>query len=202
MKFAIAAILGLASFTLAQAPLECPTATKSTQNRRCSKTCEFADCGFLTTIRNPCGCPAAIPTATLQLPCEADCPYGGCSIEFRTTALACPTTSSSSSTRRRRTSTTTTPTPTPTSSSSTKIVTGITTLPPIIRSTPCPVVTKTTSPADCPAIRCPVPTCISRTTLAIPCNCNPKTLLYVQGCQSTCPGGCLTRTETISQVNC
>ncbi|KAK3365137.1 hypothetical protein B0T24DRAFT_639191 [Lasiosphaeria ovina] len=197
MKFLVTTILTLASLALAQTPadLDCPTATKTTQPRRCSKTCDYSDCSFLTTIKNPCGCPASIPTATLIAPCAADCPYGGCDIEFRTSALACPTTSSTSRRRPR-------PTTSSTTTSSIPVVTGITTLPPPIRSTPCPVITRTTSPADCPAIRCPVPTCVAQSTLAIPCNCTPKTLLYVQGCASTCPGGCLTRTQTISQVNC
>jgi hypothetical protein len=38
--------------------------------------------------------------------------------------------------------------------------------------------------------------------LEIPCNCTPKTLLFVQGCQTECSTGCLTRTETISADRC
>ncbi|KAK3331138.1 hypothetical protein B0H66DRAFT_613214 [Apodospora peruviana] len=207
MKFAV--VLGLVSLAVAQAPsaLVCPTATKTMQNRNCRKTCDFSDCAFVQTIRNPCGCPAALPTATLIAPCEADCPYGGCDIDFRTSALACPTTTSTSSRRTRRprpTTTTVTMTPTPTSKSTTqtRISIGVTTLPPVRTSTPCPTITRTTSPADCPAIRCPVPTCIARSSMIIPCGCTPRTMLYVQGCATACPEGCATRTETVSVQNC
>ncbi|KAK5651299.1 hypothetical protein OQA88_12643 [Cercophora sp. LCS_1] len=170
----------------------CPTATRTIQNRGCGKECPFSDCNFTSTVRNPCGCPASVPTATLIAPCEADCPYQGCGIEFRTSQLACPTTSS---TRRQPVP----PRPTSTTSTTqTRVVTSVVTLPPVTRTTPCPTVTRTTSPADCPAIRCPVPTCQVRSSLVIPCSCTPKTLLYVQGCATACPGGCLTRSETIS----
>ncbi|KAM7201423.1 hypothetical protein V8F20_004887 [Naviculisporaceae sp. PSN 640] len=214
MKFAV--VLGLVSLVAAQGPsaLVCPTATKTMQNRSCRKQCDFSDCTFVTAIRNPCGCPAAIPTATLIAPCEAECPYGGCDIDFRTSAIACPTTTSSSRTRRpppiRTTSTrTTSKTASSTSTSTqTRISIGVTTLP--IRTTtttssssvPCPTVIRTTTPADCPVLRCPVPNCIARTTMNVPCGCQPKTILYVQGCVTECPGGCATRTETASATNC
>src|SRR4051794_8513411 len=190
MKFLSTALLALATVALAQN--NCPTATKTVQSRACRKECQYTDCNFTTTLRQSCGCPASIPTATLVAPCEADCPYMGCGIEFRTTTVTCQTT--------RRT--TATPTPRPTSQ--TRISTTIITLPPIrtSTSTPCPVITKTTSPADCPGIRCPIPTCQVRSTLEIPCNCTPKTLLFVQGCQTECSTGCLTRTETISADRC
>ena len=197
MKLAV--ILGIVSLVVAQGPsaLVCPTATKTMQNRGCRNDCGAGDCNFVTTIRNPCGCPASIPTATLIAPCEADCPYNGCGIDFRTSALACPTTSSTSRTRRPPIRTTTTPT-----STQTRISIGVTTLPPVRTSTPCPVITRTTSPADCPTLRCPVPNCIARSTLNIPCGCSPRTILYVQGCSSQCPEGCATRVETASAQNC
>jgi hypothetical protein len=192
MKFLPSALLALASLALAQN--NCPTATRTVQSRACRKECPFTDCNFTTTLRQSCGCPAAIPTATLVAPCEAACPYQGCGIEFRTTTVACQTTS------RRQTPT---PTPRPTTTQ-TRVVTSLVTLPPVrtTTSTPCPVITRTTSPADCPGIRCPIPTCQIRSTLAIPCNCTPKTLLFVQGCQTECSAGCLTRTETISADRC
>ncbi|KAK3902224.1 hypothetical protein C8A05DRAFT_34090 [Staphylotrichum tortipilum] len=203
MKPALAALLSLAGLALGQADVQavCPTATRTIQNRSCRKTCAMSDCTFQTTIQNPCGCPATLPTATLIAPCDADCPYQGCDIDFRTAVLPCPTTptstrrwttsSSSTSTVRRTTSTTTTPT---------GVVTSVITLPPKTTSTSilCPKVTRTTSPADCPAIRCPVPTCRLSTTMTVPCGCEPKTVLYVQGCQTECPGGCLVRSETVS----
>ncbi|KAM7205707.1 hypothetical protein V8F33_001033 [Rhypophila sp. PSN 637] len=209
MKFAV--VLGLVSLVVAQGPsaLVCPTATKTIQNRSCRKECAYDDCALVTTIRNPCGCPAAVPTATLIAPCEAECPYGGCDIDFRTSALACPTTTSSSRTRRppiRTTTSTTSKTSsaskTSSTSTQTRISIGVTTLPPKTTSIPCPTVIKTTSPGDCAPIRCPVPSCIARSTLAIPCGCQPKTILYVQGCATECPEGCATRTETALAQNC
>ncbi len=204
MKPAFAALLGLVGLALGQADVQavCPTATRTIQNRSCHKACAMSDCTFQTTIQNPCGCPATLPTATLIAPCEADCPYQGCDIDFRTGFLPCPTTPPStptttstrrwttSSTIRRTTSTTTTPT---------GVVTSVITLPPktTLTSIPCPKVTRTTSPADCPAIRCPVPTCRLSSTMTVPCGCEPKTVLYVTGCQTECPE-CLVRSETTS----
>ncbi|KAK0633709.1 hypothetical protein B0T14DRAFT_418319 [Immersiella caudata] len=191
MKLLASTLLALASVVVAQN--SCPTATRTVQSRSCRKTCPFTDCNFTTTLRQSCGCPASIPTATLVAPCEAACPYQGCGIEFRTTAIACPTT-------RRPTPT---PTPTPRPPTTTRVVTSLITLPPVRTSTtPCPVITRTTSPDDCPGIRCPIPTCQIRSTLAIPCSCTPKTLLFVQGCQTECSSGCLTRTETVSADRC
>jgi len=205
MKLALSALLGLASLVLAQAPdaLACPTATRTIQNRGCSKACAFSDCTFQTTIQNPCNCPSTLPTATLIAPCEAECPYQGCGIEFRTAPLPCPTIPSTTSTTRRstrRTTTSTTIRRTTTTTTPTGVVTSVVTLPPKTTSTttPCPKVTRTTSPADCPAIRCPVPTCRVQSSLVVPCGCEPKTVLYVQGCATACPEGCLTRTETVS----
>ncbi|KAK4466716.1 hypothetical protein QBC42DRAFT_166113 [Cladorrhinum samala] len=206
MKFTTS-LLGLSSLlnfsvVYAQAPAACPTATRTIQNRGCRNECAFTDCAFQTTIRNPCGCPASIPTATLIAPCEAPCPYQGCDIEFKTSALACPTTSSS--TRRWPRPSTTIRSTTRPNTTQTAVVTSVVTLPPPIRTTatPCPTVTSITTPADCPAIRCPVPTCQVRTTLGVPCNCVPKTVLWVQGCATACPEGCLTRTSTVSASNC
>ncbi|AEO65002.1 uncharacterized protein THITE_26843, partial [Thermothielavioides terrestris NRRL 8126] len=183
----------------------CPTATRTIQNRGCHKSCALSDCTFQTTILNPCDCPRTLPTATLIAPCEADCPYQGCSIDFRTFALPCPTipstTTTTTSTRHwpwPPTTTTTTSKTTTTTTSPTGVITSIVTLPTKTTRTPCPTVTHTTSPADCPALRCPVPTCRVQSSLVVPCGCTPKTLLYVTGCATACPDGCLTRTETIS----
>ncbi|KAH6855277.1 hypothetical protein B0I37DRAFT_52567 [Chaetomium sp. MPI-CAGE-AT-0009] len=122
MKFALTALLGLASLALAE-DVVCPTATRTIQNRGCGNECPFTDCTFHTTIQNPCGCPATLPTATLIAPCQAPCPYQGCDIEFRTSSLACPTTTPKTTTRRP-TTTTTTPKSTPTG-----VITSVVTLP-------------------------------------------------------------------------
>jgi hypothetical protein len=223
MKLTLAAVLGLAGLALAQdgageSPV-CPTVTKTVQERRCHKTCAFSDCTFETTVMNPCDCPTALETATLIAPCDADCPYEGCDIDFRTFPLPCPLstppTTTATSTRRRpwppTTSTPSSSSSTPTSTSWTGVVTSVVTLPPHTHSTtkpppptitPCPTITRTTSPADCSAIRCPVPTCRVETDLVIPCGCTPNTLLYVQGCATDCPDGCLTRTRTVSEADC
>ncbi|KAK3364399.1 hypothetical protein B0T25DRAFT_598478 [Lasiosphaeria hispida] len=179
MKFLTTALLTLAGASLAQAqsPLTCPTATRTVQSRACRRECDFSDCNFTQTLRNPCGCPAAVPTATLIAPCEAECPYQGCGIEFRTSALACPPPTTSST--RRQLPTSRGPTTTA-RATTTQVATTIITLPPVSRSTPCPTITRTTSPADCPAIRCPVPTCQVGVSVVVPCNCTPKTLLLHQ----------------------
>lgn len=191
-------LAGLVGVCVAQAQ-SCPTATRTVQNRACGVECPFTDCNFTTTLRNPCGCPASIPTATLAVPCEASCPYQGCGIEFRTTSLTCARTTSST---RRQIPPTTTTTVRPTTTQQTRVITSVVVLPPATTSTPCPTITRTTSPADCAALRCPVPTCQVRTTMAVPCGCNPKTLLFVQGCATECASGCLTRTETVSATRC
>ena len=188
-------LAGLVGVCVAQAQ-SCPTATRTIQNRACGVTCPFTDCNFTTTLRNSCGCPAAVPTATLAVPCEAACPYQGCGIEFRTSSIPCPTTS----TRRQIPPTTTARAST--STQQTRVITSVVVLPPTTTTTPCPTITRTTSPADCAALRCPVPTCQVRTSLTIPCGCTPKTLLFVQGCATECAGGCLTRTETASATRC
>ncbi|KAK4194087.1 hypothetical protein QBC40DRAFT_291405 [Triangularia verruculosa] len=202
----ILGLASLASLAVAQAPVACPTATQTIQNRECNKRCPLSDCAFFSTIRQPCNCPAAIPTATLIAPCAADCPYQGCDIVFRTSSLACPTPTSTrrvTTTSTRRT-TSTTPTRTSVPIQTTTVITSVVTLPPRITTTsttstiPCPTVTRITTPADCPVIRCPVPTCQVRTTQVVPCNCQPRTVLWVQGCPTACADGCLTRTETAS----
>ncbi|KAK3298179.1 uncharacterized protein B0H64DRAFT_68020 [Chaetomium fimeti] len=196
MKFALTALLGLASLVLAE-DVVCPTATRTIQNRACGNECPFTDCTFHTTIQNPCGCPSTLPTATLIAPCQAPCPYQGCDIDFRTSAEACPTTTPKTTTTTKRT----TPTSTPTG-----VITSIVTLPPRPTTTtmitsssiPCPKVTRTTSPAGCDPIRCPVPTCRVESEMLVPCGCEPKTVLFVTGCQTACATGCLTRTRTSS----
>ncbi|KAL2172572.1 hypothetical protein VTG60DRAFT_4691 [Thermothelomyces hinnuleus] len=207
MKLAVSALLGLVSLALAQASdVACPTATRTIQDSSCNKSCALSDCTLQTTIQNPCGCPATLPTATLIAPCEAECPYQGCDVEFHAGAFPCPTTSpswttSTTSTVRR----TSTATPTATSTSTqTGVITSVTTLPPRTTSTstssslPCPRVTHTTSPDGCEPIRCPVPTCRVESDFVVPCGCQPKTVLFVTGCATACPTGCLTRTRTTS----
>ncbi|KAK4248734.1 hypothetical protein C7999DRAFT_30849 [Corynascus novoguineensis] len=95
-----------------------------------------------------------------------------------------------------------TATPTPTSTSQ-GVITSVTVLPPRTSSTsttelPCPRVTSTMSPDGCDPIRCPVPTCAVTSSFVVPCGCEPKTVLFVTGCQTECPTGCLTRTRTTS----
>ncbi|AEO54981.1 hypothetical protein MYCTH_2298257 [Thermothelomyces thermophilus ATCC 42464] len=203
MKLAISALLVLASLAPAQASdVACPTATRTIQESSCNKSCALSDCTLQTTMQNPCGCPATLPTATLIAPCEAECPYQGCDVEFHAGALPCPTTSTV-----RRTSPAATPTATSTSTQ-TGVITSVTTLPPRTTSTstststtsslPCPRVTHTTSPDGCEPIRCPVPTCRVESDFVIPCGCQPKTVLFVTGCATACPTGCLTRTRTTS----
>src|SRR4051812_44721621 len=113
MKLNIPVLLALASAVVAQN--NCPTATRTVQSKACRNECPFTDCNFTTTLRQSCGCPAAIPTATLVAPCEAACPYQGCGVEFRTTTVPCTTS--------RRT--TATPTPRPTSTTQRGVVTSL-----------------------------------------------------------------------------
>ncbi|KAL2121897.1 hypothetical protein VTJ04DRAFT_2352 [Mycothermus thermophilus] len=206
--------LGLATPALAQAA--CPTATRTIQNRSCNKSCPFSGCTWQTTIANPCGCPSAVPTATLIVPCEAECPYLGCDIDFRVSTSSCRTTTTTTTrqtptTTPRPPTTTTTPRSTSTRTSTTTYPTGIVTsiivLPTRTTTTSssttvitCPRVTSTTRPADCAPIRCPVPTCMSTSTMQVPCGCTPRTVWFVTGCQTECPTGCATRTATSSQA--
>ncbi|KAH8907597.1 hypothetical protein BR93DRAFT_869515, partial [Coniochaeta sp. PMI_546] len=181
----------------------CPTVTRQLINPSCSKDCDAGDCRFVTTIQNPCGCPAAVPTASLLEPCNAECPYGGCDIVFRTTKLPCPTTTTTSPRPTTSTSTSTSTSSTSTSTTRPIITTSITTLPPRPTTTPCPTVTRHTQPGGCDPIRCPVPTCVFRETVSLPCGCaEPKTVLYIEGCSTACPEGCLTRTTTVSATAC
>ncbi|KAI0458456.1 hypothetical protein F5B21DRAFT_500354 [Xylaria acuta] len=98
------------------------------------------------------------------------------------------------------------PPPTRTTSSTTTsstIITTITTLPPgkpTVTPRPCPTVTLTTRPSGCQPIRCPIPGCTYDQDMIIPCGCAVKTLLWVEGCQTACPEGCATRTNTLSQL--
>lgn len=91
MKFLATAVL--VGLTLAETlDVACPTVTKSILNPDCNKACGSADCSFVTTVQNPCGCPTAVPTATLLAPCEAGCPYDGCRVEYRSVQQTCSTT--------------------------------------------------------------------------------------------------------------
>ncbi|OTA95405.1 hypothetical protein M434DRAFT_28910 [Hypoxylon sp. CO27-5] len=99
--------------------------------------------------------------------------------------------------------------PTPTSSFSslststtTSFIISITTLPghPPAPSA-CPTVTHTTRPSDCTPILCPVPGCTVQKELIVPCGCSGvKTALFVDGCQTACPEGCMTRLMTLTAV--
>ncbi|XXH05760.1 IMP 5'-nucleotidase [Hypoxylon texense] len=63
----------------------------------------------------------------------------------------------------------------------------------------CPTVTHTTRPADCSPMQCPVPGCTWQQELLIPCGCaGVKTALFVDGCQTACPEGCITRLKTVT----
>ncbi|KAK6857041.1 hypothetical protein PG995_007228 [Apiospora arundinis] len=173
----------------------CPTITKSIVDPGCAQNCNN-DCQLVTTVTNGCGCPASVPTATLVAPCGGECPYAGCDIIYRTRNEACgpPRPTRTSTTRK-------TSTASPTSSP--VVTTSIIILPPRPTKTslPCPTVIRTTQPADCTPIRCPIPGCTEHTSLVVPCGCDgPKTIIAVQGCQSTCPGGCITRTTTASEL--
>ncbi|KAI0875276.1 hypothetical protein GGS24DRAFT_489420 [Hypoxylon argillaceum] len=95
------------------------------------------------------------------------------------------------------------PTRTATSSSSSFII-SITTLPapgkPTVIPRPCPTINLTTRPSNCQPIRCPIPGCTYEEDMIIPCGCAPRTLLWVEGCQTACPQGCATSTNTLSQL--
>ncbi|KAI0400082.1 hypothetical protein F4802DRAFT_602401 [Xylaria palmicola] len=98
------------------------------------------------------------------------------------------------------------PPPTRTSTSS-SVITTVTTLPttlppgkPTVIPRPCPTVTLTTRPSGCQPIRCPIPGCTYEEDMIVPCGCQPRTLLWVEGCQTACPEGCATRTNTLSQL--
>ncbi|KAI8950408.1 hypothetical protein F4801DRAFT_548949 [Xylaria longipes] len=98
-------------------------------------------------------------------------------------------------------------TSTTTSSSTTFIITittlPITTAPPVKPTSaplPCPTVTLTTRPSGCEPIRCPIPGCTYDRDMVVPCGCTMKTLLWVEGCQTACPEGCATRTNTLTQL--
>ncbi|KAK8093070.1 hypothetical protein PG999_014657 [Apiospora kogelbergensis] len=176
----------------------CPTITKSIVNPGCAQDCDN-DCRLVTTVTNGCGCPASIPTATLVAPCGGDCPNAGCEVVYRTKNEAClpPRPTRTSTTRK-----TSTASP-PSSPAPPVVTTSIIILPPRPTKTslPCPTVIRTTQPADCTPIRCPIPGCTENTSLVVPCGCDgPKTIIAVQGCQTTCPGGCITRTTTASEL--
>ncbi|KLU90659.1 hypothetical protein MAPG_10511 [Magnaporthiopsis poae ATCC 64411] len=187
MHFGIATFFAVLSTVQAQ---NCPVVTKTALAASCGRQCNKPDCMIVTTIQNPCNCPRAVPTATLIAPCQAECPYGGCGLEVRTLNQPCE------STTRRRTTT----------STSKSVSWGVTLLPPPVTSTTsrrpaaCPTVTQTRRPDGCAPIRCPVPGCVQQEQLFLPCGCTgPRTLLEVHGCQTVCPEGCMTRTQTVSE---
>ncbi|KAH8884247.1 hypothetical protein GQ53DRAFT_401534 [Thozetella sp. PMI_491] len=220
MKGVLAASLAvLAGLAVGQrdSAIDCPTAVVTRFERGCRKQCQYRDCDVTFTLTNSCGCPSRIPKATLILGCDSDedCPYGGCSPAFAsvqpncspasptwppviTTTITTRVTSTSSPTVSTGITTLPTTKSTPTPTSSPTVSTGITILPP--KSTPCPTVDKTTYPADCSALRCPVPTCLEQQTIRLPCTCSVHTRLFVQGCPTACPDGCATRIQTSSAV--
>ncbi|KAI1392168.1 uncharacterized protein F4822DRAFT_117520 [Hypoxylon trugodes] len=66
-------------------------------------------------------------------------------------------------------------------------------------SAACPTVTHTTRPSECEPFLCPVPGCTLEEELFIPCGCKGvKTALFVDGCQTACPEGCITRLRTVT----
>ncbi|KAI0838045.1 hypothetical protein F5Y06DRAFT_59734 [Hypoxylon sp. FL0890] len=84
-------------------------------------------------------------------------------------------------------------------STTTTFIISITTLPGHPSSTACPTVTHTTRPSDCTPILCPVPGCTVQKELIVPCGCSGvKTALFVDGCQTACPEGCITRLSTLT----
>lgn len=179
MHFGIAAFLAAvlaASTALGQ---NCPVVTKTELAASCGRQCSNPGCMLVTTIQNPCNCPRAVPTATLIAPCQAGCPNNGCGLEVRTLNQPCGPTTTTTSTSR-------------------SVSWGVTLLPP--PATPCPTVTHTTRPNGCEPMRCPVPNCVQQKQLVLPCGCSgPRTLLEVHGCQTACPEGCMTRTQTVSE---
>ncbi|KAI3327189.1 hypothetical protein HD806DRAFT_385590 [Xylariaceae sp. AK1471] len=200
MKFLLVTFTAaLASLTLAADAIipssvqaACPTITKQAINPICAKDCSN-DCRIYSTVTNACGCPAQVPTATLFSPCDAACPYNGCKMSYRTSQLPCATTPASPPP----------PPPTTTTTTTSSFIITITTLPPGKPTTtarPCPTVTVTTRPGGCQPIRCPIPGCTYEEDMIVPCGCAPRTLLSVDGCQTACPTGCATRTNTFSQL--
>ncbi|KAK6956417.1 hypothetical protein Daesc_001694 [Daldinia eschscholtzii] len=91
------------------------------------------------------------------------------------------------------------------SSTTTTFIISITTLPGQPSTTPipvaCPTVTHTTRPSNCEPLQCPVPGCTFQKELVVPCGCaGVKTALFVDGCQTACPGGCITRLRTVTAL--
>ncbi|KAI1457348.1 hypothetical protein F4805DRAFT_182395 [Annulohypoxylon moriforme] len=88
------------------------------------------------------------------------------------------------------------------SSTTTTFIITVTTLPghdPTPTFGACPTVTHTTRPSDCTPILCPVPGCTEQKELIVPCGCSGvKTALFVDGCQTACPAGCITRLTTLT----
>jgi len=66
-------------------PEACPTATRI--GTRCS-TCMVAQCFELSTLANPCGCPAQVATAVIDEPCARPC-VGGCQVSYEIKQAAC-----------------------------------------------------------------------------------------------------------------
>ncbi|KAL8289776.1 hypothetical protein RB600_004975 [Gaeumannomyces tritici] len=68
----------------------CPTVTATATV--CS-TCLRLDCAVFSTIRNRCGCPAAVPTVTTAFPCgvnSAACAGIGCYTTYRSANVGPP----------------------------------------------------------------------------------------------------------------
>ncbi|KAI0172438.1 hypothetical protein GGR52DRAFT_407027 [Hypoxylon sp. FL1284] len=90
----------------------------------------------------------------------------------------------------------------PETSTSTSFTFIITTIPTPTSSSlvaACPTVTHTTRPADCAPMQCPIPGCTWQQDLFVPCGCKGvKTALFIDGCQTACPEGCMTRLNTVT----
>lgn len=88
MKYLVAFLSVTAGLALAEPnDVACPTVTTEILPRECDHRCARADCMFLSTVQNPCGCPAAIPTATLIYPCGDDVRTPPCCLLHRRSLL-------------------------------------------------------------------------------------------------------------------
>ncbi|PKS12056.1 hypothetical protein jhhlp_001352 [Lomentospora prolificans] len=186
----------------------CPTITAKQIASTCSPACtQNHDCRFISTVTNPCGCPRAVPEATLIQPCNEGCPYDGCAVEYRTVNVNCvgdgwvtePGQPSPTLTTKPRTTTVEPPPSRTTSqtggssrSSSSGGGGGI---------TPCPKMTKMVASEGCVAPACPTPNCIFQEPFVVSCGCPEPETVMVEGCVTECPQGCATTTVKVTE-NC